>query len=198
MKWMKRNKQEQNRPDSQTGQAIDAETQKIAISRPARRRMFGLLKAGLGASVVVTGVATFFKESGGSAHADSVGSFSSSVVNTPAVSAFGANGALGIQVYSDASTAISANSTTPQGSSPLKATLYSGNSGFGPAIVGESNNNWGMWGKGGSIGVYGTSLGSSSSGLYGSSGDGLGVTGDSIANIGVRGSSSSSTGVYGV
>src|SRR5450432_470843 len=106
MKWMKRNKQRQNHPDSLTEQAIGGGGEKRAISQSGRRGIFGLLKKGLGVSVAATGVAMLFKESSGTARADAIGAFSSSVGGTPAISAFGGNGAQGIQVYSDSSSAI--------------------------------------------------------------------------------------------
>jgi hypothetical protein len=66
---------------------------------------------------------------------------------------------------------------------------------YGTAVHGNSSGGNGVYGKGGSSGVYGYS--SSGNGVYGDSSSGNGVYGYSSSGYAVRGSSSSGYGVFG-
>ncbi len=203
---MKRNKQRSNHQGSLTKQGAGKETEKKAIAQAGRRGILGLLKKGLGVAAAATGAAVLVQAESGTAHADSVGNFSSSVQGTPAVTAAGTNSALGIQASSDGGTALYATSNIPLSSSAITPTIYGVNNAHSPAIYGEGPV-WGVWGAntaqpagftGTQAGVFGTSnAGSNGIGVYGDSTDGYGVQGSSYRGTGVYGSSASGTAVYG-
>ena len=170
-------------PPMESGQASVEPAQAVApSSQRSRRGMFGWLRsAGLGLASSL-GVGLLWQQTSQTAYADNVGNFNSSTDNVAAVYAIGSNNSDGVFASSGTGTAVYSAS----------------DKGYG--VWGKSRTSIGVYSEGGpgAYAIFGTSTGTNSAGMYGTSDSGDGVMGTSTSSYGVYGSSSSGAGVYGL